>query len=383
MQDYYEILGVPRDAGEDAIKKAYRKLALKYHPDRNNGSKESEDRFKEATEAYEVLRDPQKRATYDRYGHAGLKGAPGGGFAGFDFGDALEIFMRDFGGFGLDDLFGGRGRRRRSGPQRGPDIRVHMPLTLAEVASGLKQTIKVKVLDPCSVCGGNGAAAGEAPVQCAECGGAGEVRRVQRSILGQFVSVGACPACDGEGRRIENPCAACGGRGTEASETTIEVEVPPGVTSGDYLAMRGRGSAGPRGGPRGDVVVVLEVQPDPRFVRDGADIIYRLPVTFGQAVLGAELMVPTVEGEAGLTIPAGVQSGQVLRLRGRGLPRLKGSGRGDQLVQVVVWTPTELTREQEELYRKLTELEAPAPDEVDSAAQKGGFWDRVKEAFSA
>lgn len=383
MRDYYEILGVARDADGDAIKKAYRKLALEHHPDRNNGSKESEARFKEATEAYEVLKDPQKRSTYDRYGHAGLKGGAGGGFGGFDFGDALEIFMRDFGGFGLDDLFGGRGRgRRRSGPQRGADVRVRIPLTLEQVATGLEQTIRVAVQDPCSDCGGTGSEGGAEAVPCSECGGVGEVRRVQRSVLGQFVSVAPCPACNGEGRRIKDPCPTCGGRGTEAGEATVEVKVPPGVSSGDYLAMRGQGSAGPRGGPRGDVIVMLEVEEDPRFVRDGADLVYRLPVTFAQAALGAEVEVPTVHGAESLTIPAGVQSGQILRMRSKGLPRLKGSGRGDQLVQVVVWTPTDLTREQEAAYRTLLEVEPPAPESVDDAGRRG-FWSKVKEAFSA
>lgn len=383
MRDYYEILGVARDADGETIKKAYRKLALEHHPDRNNGSKESEAKFKEATEAYEVLRDPQKRSTYDRYGHAGLKGGAGGGFGGFDFGDALEIFMRDFGGFGLDDLFGGRGRgRRRSGPQRGPDVRVRMPLTLEQVATGLEQTIRVAVQDPCSACNGTGSEGGAEPVACTECGGVGEVRRVQRSVLGQFVSVAPCPACNGEGRRIQDPCGTCGGRGTEAGEATVEVKVPAGVSSGDYLAMRGQGSAGPRGGPRGDVIVVLDVEQDPRFVRDGADLVYRLPVTFAQAALGADMEVPTVHGDEPLTIPAGVQSGQVLRMRGKGLPRLKGSGRGDQLVQVVVWTPTDLSREQEATYRKLMEVEPPAPDSVEDTERRG-FWSKVKEAFSA
>lgn len=384
MRDYYEILEVSRDADGDSIKKAYRKLALKYHPDRNNGSKESEEKFKEATEAYEVLRDPQKRAAYDRYGHAGLKGGGGTGFGGFDFSDALEIFMRDFGGFGLDDLFGGRSRRQARGPQRGPDIRVRMPLTLEQVASGVKQTIKVAVDDPCEVCGGTGGAGGARPQRCNECGGTGEVRRVQRSILGQFVSVAPCPACGGAGQRIEEPCPSCRGRGTQPGEATLEIEVPAGVTAGDYLAMRGRGSVGTQGGPRGDVMVVLDVKEDERFVRDGADIVYRLPITFSQAALGAEMEVPIVDGTtARVKVPAGVQTGQILRLRGKGLPRLRGGGHGDQLVQMVVWTPTDLSPEQEKLYRKLADLESPAPDRVDQQGQDRGFWSKVKEAFSA
>ncbi len=383
MRDYYEILEVSRDADADTIKKAYRKLALKHHPDRNDGSKESEEKFKEATEAYEVLRDPQKRAAYDRYGHAGLKGGTGG-FSGFDFSDALEIFMRDFGGFGIDDLFGGRSRRQARGPQRGADIRVRMPLSLEQVASGLKQTIRVAVDDSCEVCGGTGGAGGAKPERCNECGGTGEVRRVQRSILGQFVSVAPCPACGGAGQRIKEPCPACRGRGTQPGEATIEVDIPAGVTAGDYLAVRGRGSAGPQGGPRGDVMVVLDVKEDERFVRDGADIVYRLPITFSQAALGAELDVPVVDGTtARVKVPAGVQTGQILRMRGKGLPRLRGGGHGDQLVQMIVWTPTELSSEQEKLYRRLAELETPAPDRVEQQAEERGFWSKVKEAFSA
>jgi molecular chaperone DnaJ len=384
MRDYYEILEVSRDADADAVKKAYRKLALKFHPDRNNGSKESEAKFKEATEAYEVLRDPQKRAAYDRYGHAGLKGGTGGGFAGFDFSDALEIFMRDFGGFGLDDLFGGRSRRQARGPQRGPDIRVRMPLTLEQVAAGVKQTIRVAVDDPCEACDGTGGAGGARPERCSECGGTGEVRRVQRSILGQFVSVAPCPACGGAGQRIEEPCPSCRGRGTQPGEATLEVDVPAGVTAGDYLAMRGQGSVGPQGGPRGDGMVVLDVKQDERFVREGADIIYRLPITFSQAALGAEMDVPVVDGTtARVKIPPGAQTGQILRLRGKGLPRLRGGGHGDHLVQIVVWTPTDLSPEQEELYRRLAELESPAPDRVEQEGEERGFWSRVKEAFSA
>lgn len=384
MRDYYEILEVSRDADADAIKKAYRKLALKYHPDRNNGSKDSEEQFKEATEAYEVLRDPQKRAAYDRYGHAGVKGGVGGGFGGFDFSDALEIFMRDFGGFGLDDLFGGRSRRQARGPQRGPDIRVRMPLTLQQVATGLKQTIRVAVDDPCEACSGTGAAGGAQPERCGECGGTGEIRRVQRSILGQFVSVAPCPVCGGAGQRIKEACSECKGRGTQPGEATLEVDVPAGVTAGDYLAMRGRGNVGPQGGPRGDVMVVLDVMEDERFVRDGADIVYRLPITFSQAALGVELEVPVVDGTtARVKVPAGVQTGQILRLRGKGLPRLRGGGHGDQLVQMVVWTPTDLSPEQEDLYRQLAALESPAPDRVEQREEDRGFWSKVKEAFSA
>ncbi|MBI4409846.1 MAG: molecular chaperone DnaJ [Gemmatimonadetes bacterium] len=386
MRDYYEILGIARDADVDAVKKAYRKLALQYHPDRNDGSKESEERFREATEAYEVLRDPQKRAAYDRYGHAGVKaGAGQAGFAGFDFAAALEIFMRDFGGFGLDELFGGAGASRRRGrgaARRGLDLRVQLPVTLAEVAAGVKKTLRLQVLDSCAECAGTGSEAGSAPVRCATCGGSGEVRRVQRSILGQLVTVTPCATCGGQGQRIERLCRACQGRGVQPADKTVQVEVPAGVSTGDYITLRGSGSAGSRGGPRGDIIVVLEVQEDPRFQREGADLVYELPITFSQAALGAELEVPTVNGSARVKVPAGTQSGRLLRMRGRGLPHLQGTGRGDQIVRVIVWTPTELSTEQEEVFRRLAQFESEPPRPEDASGE-GGFWSKVRGAFSA
>jgi molecular chaperone DnaJ len=379
MRDYYEILEIPRDADAEVVKKAYRKLALQFHPDRNNGSKDAEERFKEATEAYEVLRDSEKRAAYDRYGHAGLRGGVGtGDFSGFNFAEALEVFMRDFGGFGgMQDIFGG-GRSRRSGPQRGPDMRAHVPLTLEEVATGVRKTLKLRLQEPCEKCGGSGAAPGTAPARCTTCSGSGEVRRVQRSFLGQLVTVVPCPTCNGEGQRIEKPCGTCRGNGVQGVERTFEVDVPPGVSTGDYLTLRAQGHAAPRGGSRGDILVVLEVEEDARFVRDGADLIYELGVTFSQAALGAELDVPTVDGEAKVKLTPGTQSGQVLRLRGRGLPQLRGGNRGDLLVRVTVWTPTHLTAEQERLLRELAKVETQIPV---SKGEERGFWHKVKEAL--
>jgi molecular chaperone DnaJ len=378
MRDYYEILEIPRDADGDTIKKAYRKLALAYHPDRNNGSKDAEARFKEATEAYEVLRDPEKRTQYDRYGHAGLRGAAGGGFGGFDFSEALEIFMRDFGGFGMDEMFGMRSRR--GGRGRGADLRVRVPLTLADVANGVKKTVRLRVQEPCATCSGTGAQPGTKPVTCSTCGGVGEVRRVQRSMLGQLVSVTTCPSCKGEGQRIAEPCTDCGGKGLQSAERTVEVEIPPGVSTGDYLTLAGQGNAAPRGGARGDVLVVMEVEEDQRFVRDGADLLYELGITFSQAALGAELEVPTVSGSIRVKIAPGTQSGQVLRLRGKGLPQLQGSGRGDLLVRVSVWTPTRLNDEQAQLFRELARIETEIP-ETRQRDNDRGFWSKVKEAF--
>ncbi|MGK7312167.1 MAG: molecular chaperone DnaJ [Candidatus Longimicrobiales bacterium M2_2A_002] len=387
MRDYYEVLGVDRDADQDAIKKAYRKLALKYHPDRNGGSEEAEEMFKEATEAYEVLRDDEKRARYDRFGHAGMGGAAGrGAYGGFDFSDALEIFMRDFGGFGLDDLFGGGrgrgGRGRRGGPQKGPDIRIRLPITLADVATGVEKTLRVDVQNPCDACDGSGVEGGGTPSVCETCGGSGEVRRVQRSMLGQLMSVTPCPTCRGEGRVIEDQCRACAGTGTEEGEAEIEVQVPAGVSSGDYITVRGRGNVGRRGGRRGDVYVVLEVEEDERFVREGADLYYELPITYAQAVLGDTVEVPTILGSEELEIPKGTQSGTMLRLRARGLPHLQAAGRGDQLVRIAVWVPERVDGEHEELLKRLREIEGPAPDSIERE-ESGGFWSKVREAFSA
>ncbi|GMV05409.1 MAG: chaperone protein DnaJ [Gemmatimonadota bacterium] len=384
MADYYELLGVPRTSDTEEIKKAYRQLALKYHPDRNEGSKEAEERFKEVTEAYEVLRDPEKRAVYDRYGEQGLKGRAGpGGFGHFDFADAIEVFMRDFGGFsGFEDLFGMRGARsQRMASRKGQSIRLRLPLTLHDVAHGAKRKLRVALLETCDGCGGSGAEGGSAPAPCSTCGGTGEERHVQRSVFGQFVSVQPCRACGGEGRVIAHPCGTCRGEGRVRSEREVEVEVPPGVTSENFITLRGQGSVGPRGGPRGDLVVLLEVQEDPRFVRDGSDLVHELPITFAQAALGTDAEVPTVDGTAKVTIPAGIQGGEMLRLRGLGLPHLNAHGRGDELVRILVWTPQELTPEQEEALVRLRAVESAPPAPGDRKSSKG-FWSKVKEAFS-
>ena len=384
MRDYYEILAVEKTADGETIKKAYRRLALQYHPDRNGGDKEAEDKFKEATEAYEVLRDPEKRAAYDRFGHAGVRrgaGAGAGGFGGFGFEDALNIFMRDFGGFGgLEDLFGGR-RGGRGGVQKGKDLQVRVPITLPEVATGVRKRVVVRTLDPCDTCSGTGSAdAGEAAT-CTTCQGAGQVRSVQRTVFGQFVQATVCPTCRGEGKIIQNPCKKCNGDGRQRGERTIDIDIPAGVSTDNYLTLRGVGNAGPRGGPRGDVLAVIEVEEDARWLREGSDLIYDLPVSFSQAALGREVEVPTVYGDEKVRIPAGVQSGEIFTLRGKGLPHLGGGGRGDQHVRVHVWTPNELTPEQEALFRQLAELEGPVPQ---AGSRRGkGFWSRVRDAFAA
>jgi molecular chaperone DnaJ len=384
MADNNELLGIGRGADTEEVKKAYRQLALKYHPDRNSGSKEAEEQFKAVTEAYEVLRDPEKRAVYDRYGEQGLRGRAGpGGFGGFDFADAIEVFMRDFGGFsGFEDLFGARGARaQRTASRKGQSVRLRLPLSLQDVAHGAKRKLRVSLLDACGPCGGTGSEEGSAPRTCSTCGGSGEERHVQRSVFGQFVSVQPCRSCGGEGQVIARICPTCRGEGRVRAEREVEVEVPPGVTSENFLTLRGQGSVGPRGGPRGDLVVLLEVQEDPRFVRDGGDLVHELLVTFGQAALGAEVEVPTVDASARVTIPAGIQGGELLRLRGLGLPHLNEPGRGDLLVRVLVWTPEELTSAQAEALRQLREVESPPPATADRKPRKG-FWSRVKDALA-
>jgi molecular chaperone DnaJ len=382
MTDFYERLGVSRNADLGEIKKAYRRLAMESHPDRNDDPS-AEERFREVTEAYEVLRDPEKRALYDRYGEAGIRrgaGGAAGGFGAFDFSDAFEVFMREFGGMtGLGDLFG-RGRPRR-GPRRGSDLKLRLSVSLEEAARGVERQVKVRVLETCGRCDGSGAAPGTRPERCPTCGGVGEVRQVQRSMLGQFVSVRPCPGCGGAGERIEERCDACVGEGRVREEKTVKLEVPAGVSTDDYLKLSGRGNVGAMGGPRGDILVVVDVEPDPRFERQGDDLLFNLAVTMSQAALGARVEVPTIlDGPAALEVPAGVQSGQALRLRGQGMPRLRGSGRGDQVVRVLVWTPTKLSREERDAFERLREVESEAPE---PDVSEPGFWERVKRAFTA
>ena len=376
MSDFYAVLGVPRGAEDAEIKKAYRKLAMQHHPDRNNGDKASEARFKEITEAYDVLRDPQKRQLYDRYGDQGLRGAAGAqaGFHHVDLSEALNIFMRDFGGF--DEIFGG-GRRGADAERRGNDLRATVGLTLLDVAKGTKKQLKYRVLVPCETCEGSGSKPGKGAAPCATCGGSGEVRRAQRSIFGQFVSVSPCSTCGGEGRIVTDPCESCRGDGRTRLERTVSVDVPAGVSSNNYITLRGQGHAGPRGGKAGDLIVMLEVEDDERFERHGDDLVYDLPVSFAQAALGAELPVPTPEGEEKVKVPAGTQAGTVLRLRGRGLPHLGSATRGDIHVRIAVWTPDRLSAEQEKLFRALAEVEGEPP-----AGKVGhSFWDRMREAL--
>ncbi len=378
MSEYYELLGVARGADEAEIKKAYRKLAMEYHPDRNP-SPEAEAKFKEISEAYQVLSDPQKRAHYDRFGSApgagGMGGGFGGGFQHVDLAEALNIFMRDFGGMGgFESMFGGGGG---GGPKRGQDIRVTVKLSLEDVARGVTRSLRVKSLVACEPCGGSGSAKGSRPVRCTTCNGSGEVRRAARSMFGQFVQVGPCPACRGEGTTITTPCEVCRGEGRIKGEHTVSVDIPAGVSTDNYLTLRGQGAAGPRGGPPGDLQVLIEVKEDERFTRDGEDLYTLLPLSFSQAALGHATSVPSPWGDEPITIPAGTQSGTLLRVRGKGLPRLGGNGVGDLHVRVQVWTPKSLNDEQRRLFAELAEHEGEGPE------KEGGFWSKLKEALGA
>jgi molecular chaperone DnaJ len=376
MADFYAVLGVARTASDEEIKKAYRKLAMTFHPDRNGGSKDAEERFKEITEAYDILRDPQKRAMYDRYGEAALRG--GAGFHHVDLSEALSIFMRDFGAFaGLDDMFGAA--RRGGSVRSGADVKVTVSLTLAEVASGVDKGVTLKLLESCDRCEGSGSEPGTKPRVCPSCAGTGEVRRAQRSFFGQFVSVAPCPTCKGEGQIVESPCKKCRGDGRTRAERTIQVQIPPGVASGQYMTLRGVGNAGTRGGPRGDVHVIFDVADDPRFERDGEELYTEVLVTYPQLVLGGEVTVPTVDSAVTLELPPATQSGQVFHLRGRGLPRVNAPGVGDLHVRVQLWTPEDVSPEERVLLEQLNELRRGVPADT----RGKGFWAKMKEALGA
>ncbi|MBN2425638.1 MAG: molecular chaperone DnaJ [Calditrichaceae bacterium] len=363
-KDYYEILGISKDVSPEELKKAYRKLAVKYHPDKNPGDKEAEAKFKEIAEAYAVLNDPQKRQQYDRFGHAG---PGGGGFGGFDFGgfdisDALRQFMEQ--GFGFGDFFGGSGGggRRRSS-RRGSDLQVKLRLTLEEIATGVKKKIKIKKQVACQECNGTGSAKYSRTMSCPTCHGTGEIRQVSNSIFGQMINVTTCPRCRGEGQIIENPCRSCHGEGRVSDSKLIEINVPAGVSSGNYIPLEGEGNIGIRGGSPGDLIVYIEEIKHSIFERRGDDVIMVLPVSFPKAALGGSVEVPTLTGKVKLNIAAGTQSGKILRLRGKGIPHLHGPGIGDQLVQIQIYVPTTLSSEEKKILNQLAERENFEPGE--------------------
>ncbi len=358
-RDYYEILGVDREADAGQIKRAYRKKAIQFHPDKNPDDPDAAEKFREATEAYEVLKDPQKRAEYDRFGHAGAAGgfAGGAGFQGvdIDLNDALESFLRNFGmggGGGFGDFFGGRGEAR-GGQRRGRDLQLNLKVTLREAAHGANKTVKINKQVACPACNGTGAAAGSRPQTCPQCRGQGRVRQVRQSLLGQMVTEGVCPRCQGRGTLVTDPCKACRGTGTVRGEETINIKVPAGVSTGNYMELQGKGDAGANGAPAGNLRVLFEVTEDELFRRHGDDLLIDVPVSPVDLILGTKVQVPTLDGKVALKIPAGTQSHKVFRMRGKGMPHVNRPGSGDQLVRVLAWTPQKVSKD---LKKRLEEL---------------------------
>lgn len=359
-RDYYEVLGVERNADADTIKKAYRKAAIKYHPDKNPGDKEAEEKFKEAAEAYDVLSNEDKRARYDRFGHAGMGGAAGGsGFSGFSGGgfsmeDIFEQFGDIFGGAFGGGFSGGRSQRSRT-VNRGSDIRITVKLSLQEIAEGVTKKLKINKTVACEKCGGSGAKDSSSYTTCTQCNGSGYVITVQNSFFGRMQTQSVCPTCGGQGRIIKEKCSKCGGEGTERGQEVIEVKIPAGVSDGMMLTVRGKGNAARHGGISGDLLVVIEEEHTPELIRDGNDLIHNLNITVTTALLGGEIEVPTIDGKARIKIAPGTHAGKVLRLRGKGLPDVNGYGRGDIMVVVDITIPDELTKEERKLVERLSE----------------------------
>lgn len=366
-RDYYEVLGLKREASQDDIKKAYRQLALKNHPDRNPGDAEAERRFKEAAEAYEVLSDQDKRVRYDRYGHAGLNGAGVHDFRNAE--DIMSAFSDIFGGGVFGDLFG----QRRRGPRPGQDLLVKLEIDLLEAARGTTKQIEITRNETCTDCRGSGARKGTQPTTCQYCGGQGQVV----ASRGFFQVASTCPACGGEGVRINDPCPTCRGNGKVPATATIPVPIPPGVETGRWLQIRNQGEAGDPGAPRGNLRIQIQVKKHPFFEREKNDLICQVPISFAQAALGAKVEVPTLDGPDWITVPRGTQSGEILRLKGRGMPDLNGRGRGDELVEIVVETPRHLTARQEELLRELAEIE-----HLDVSPRRKSFFEKLRDYFT-
>ncbi|MDD4372805.1 MAG: molecular chaperone DnaJ [Bacteroidales bacterium] len=377
-RDYYEILEIDRNASETEIKKAYRKMALRYHPDKNPDDKTAEDKFKEAAEAYEVLSNPDKKARYDRYGHAGVGGAAGGGFSGGGmsmddiFSQFGDIFGGAFGGFG-----GSRGQRRRV--NKGSNLRVKVKLNLREIANGVEKKIKVNKYVSCKHCEGTGADNGSSYATCSTCNGSGHITQITNTFLGQMQTSSTCPSCGGEGRIITKKCIHCQGNGVLRDEEIISLNIPGGVAEGMQLSLSGKGNAGARGGIPGDLIVLVEEEKHPELERDGNNLIHNLFISFPQAALGAQVEVPTIDGKARMKIAPGTQSGKVLRLKGKGLPSVNSYGTGDLLVNINVWTPKNLSKEETKILEKLENAENFKPNP--SASEKS-YFDKMKDFFN-
>ena len=390
-RDYYEVLGIAKGATADEIKKAYRKEALKFHPDRNQGNKEAEEKFKLAAEAYEILGDEQKRAKYDRYGHAAENMGQGGHPGGMNVEDIFRNFGDIFGGGGgggqggfdpFDSFFGGgrsSGGGQRQRGRKGSNLRIRVKMTLTEVANGAKKTIKVKKHVACHTCHGSGAKDAGSVSKCTMCGGNGVVRRTTNTILGQMQTTTTCPQCNGSGEMIIKKCTTCNGLGTEYGEETLSIDIPAGVQDGMQLSMSGKGNAGEQGGPAGDLIISIEVEQHAELEIDGQNVIYELYLNFADAALGCNVEVPTVDGKAKIKIPAGTQAGKVLRLNGKGIPSVNSYGKGDQLVIINIFTPQHLSAEEQKLMEKLR----LSPNFKPSPNHKGekGFFDRMKDVF--
>lgn len=382
-RDYYEILGVSKNATAEELKKAYRKVAMQYHPDRNPGDKSAEEKFKEAAEAYEVLSDADKRAKYDRFGHQAF--APGTG--GFHGNPNMEDIFSQFGDIFGDDIFGsffggGNGRRGGGGRARGvrgSNLRVKLKLTFEEAAKGVTKTIKVKKYVTCNTCSGSGAKDKGSVQTCSTCGGSGQVRKVTSTFLGQMQTVTTCPACNGEGTTITAKCNTCKGEGRVYGEEMVTVNIPAGVQEGMQLSLSGKGNAGERGGAPGDLIILIEEEAHKELQRDGLNVAYELHISFPEAVFGTQVEVPTIDGRAKIKIPPGTQSGKIFRLKGKGFPDVNGYAKGDQLINVNVWTPQNLTDEEKDMMERLSNSPnfKPQPGKSEKS-----FFDRVKEVFS-
>ncbi len=376
-RDYYEVLNVDKSASDADIKKAYRKLAKQYHPDVNPGDKAAEAKFKEVNEAYEVLSDSQKRAKYDQFGHAGVDpngfgGFGGGGFGDFDFGGIGDIFETFFGGSGM----GGRSGRNRNGPQKGQDLKYAMEIAFEEAAFGIEKEITINRAENCTTCGGTGSKPGTSPSACKHCNGTGQIQYKQSTPFGQFVNVKTCDVCRGEGKIITNPCEKCSGKGKIRKSIKIKINVPAGIDDGQTISLRGEGEPGVKGGHAGDLYISIRVRQHPLFQRQGNDVVCEIPITFAQAALGSELEVPTLDGKVKYTMPEGTQTGSVFRIKGKGIPYIRGSGRGDQYVKVNIEVPKKLNEKQKAILKEFADA---GGDDIHE--ERKSFFNKMKDVL--